>query len=392
MYLVYNSRHREAAAIKAAVAESEETISCVDIAGQDEFHRQRTAEQILGESLRLGSHPNSQRRAASTHLTKILVDCPCWFCTPDGIAGPVQTSPESGGTDLGLLLREAAYHHRLHRSNVRELPSALESLTLRASADLEDMCVRAAALLELHGAAVLANFLGPAHAMELADTDFGSPLPACPGPGGVQSPGTGRGDWAVLPNEEPTEFLSKLDAFISGLRPLTGGKMDTCEFRTWPMVTVYEPGSRYTWHLDNGKGRNGRLLTCIYYLNRDWDLESGGELRLLKQDNEMHQVLAEVPPALDTLVLFWSESVPHEVLPPWVRLRHALSVWYLCPCRGLEHFSAGNAEAAFGQSVPSAVEKIRATLGALGGEATATKEILDQLSSLHPPEPQPWCT
>ena len=110
---------------------------------------------------------------------------------------------------------------------------------------------------------------------------------------------------------------------------------------------------------------------------------------MLKQEDGRLQVLAEVPPALDTLVLFWSETVPHEVLPPWVRLRHAVSVWYLCPRRGLEHFSAGNAEAAFGESVPSAVEKIRATLGGLGGETAATKEILDQLSSLQPPELQP---
>ena len=394
MYLVYDSSHGEAAAIQAAIAESKAAVSCVDLADRDSFQRREVTEEILEQGLQLASSSScSERAAAKAHLMDMLLDCPCWFCTPDGVAGPVETRPESVGTTVALLLREAAYHCSLRRLPARELEAGLESLTICApGVNLAILCGQAAALLELHGAVVVRNFLGEAHAVELAETDFGSLSPACPGNGsGSSGPtlGSGRGDWVVLPSEAPDRFLSSLDAFVAGLRPLVRGKMDTCEFRTWPMVTVYEPGRRYTWHLDNGKCGNGRLLTCIYYLNQDWPHESGGDLRLLRQESpDELQIMAEVPPLLDTLVIFWSESVPHEVLPPWTGLRHAMSVWYLCPLHGLEHFSAGNAHPAFGQSVSSAVESIREALEVGASAPATTMDVLDQLVELADATPQ----
>ena len=364
MYLVYDSSHKEAAVIAAQAADSEQCLRLVDVAGHDSHQRHAVTARILDSSLQLAARPSCQRAAAKTYLAEMLVECPCWFCTPDGVAGPLQVEQDGVAMDVGLLLREAAYHRCLTRLPPEELHAGLESLTLPAVEDLASLCGEAAVRLELHGAVVLSGFLGTARALQLSDTDFGAPTPACPC--GAPSPGSGRGDWAVLPSEAPEDLLSQLDAFVSRLRPLTHGKLDTCEFRTWPMVTVYEPGMRYTWHLDNGNSTNGRVLTCVYYLNEDWPLDSGGELRLLRQHGgpETLEILAEVPPTFDTLVVFWSQSVPHEVLPPWSRLRHAISVWYLCPCCGAEHFLAGNAEPAFGQSATSAVEGIWASLEA----------------------------
>jgi hypothetical protein len=48
-------------------------------------------------------------------------------------------------------------------------------------------------------------------------------------------------------------------------------------------------------------------------------------------------------PKLDTLVLFWSDLIPHEVLPPkGNKSRRAISVWYLCPALGSEQFVDGS--------------------------------------------------
>ena len=119
--------------------------------------------------------------------------------------------------------------------------------------------------------------------------------------------------------------------------------------------------SRYTWHVDNpvhqqesatSKG-NGRVLTCVYYLNQDWSEEDGGALRLLRPQTsgpgtdaaqrQPSEIIAEIVPKLDTLVLFWSDLIPHEVLPPkGNKSRRAISVWYLCPTLGSEQFVGGS--------------------------------------------------
>eukprot|EP00928_Gymnodinium_smaydae_P056591 TRINITY_DN39955_c0_g1_i1.p1 TRINITY_DN39955_c0_g1~~TRINITY_DN39955_c0_g1_i1.p1 ORF type:complete len:183 (-),score=31.43 TRINITY_DN39955_c0_g1_i1:2-550(-) len=155
------------------------------------------------------------------------------------------------------------------------------------------------------------------------------------------------------------------------------------------MLSLYQPGERYTWHLDNPRRENGRVLTCVYYLNADWSEEMGGALRLIQRsrahdlgaacasasaslaaarsggDDEGHQatemwrVLAEVQPALDTLVAFWSDEIPHEVLPPiGSASRRAISVWYLCPRLGVGQFVDGSPQATSSQSPRRAAAEV----------------------------------
>jgi hypothetical protein len=68
--------------------------------------------------------------------------------------------------------------------------------------------------------------------------------------------------------------------------------------------------------------------------------------------NDPTEVFAEVPPVLDTLVAFFSDEIPHEVLPMVERLplsdrtensrnRLAISTWYLCPTLGATQFTDG---------------------------------------------------
>ena len=79
---------------------------------------------------------------------------------------------------------------------------------------------------------------------------------------------------------------------------------------------------RYLAHYDN-PNRNGRVLTCILYLNPDWEEACGGALRLYCGGRAV-----EIAPLLDRLVVFWSDTrCPHEVLPAHAT-RYAITVWY----------------------------------------------------------------
>jgi len=102
------------------------------------------------------------------------------------------------------------------------------------------------------------------------------------------------------------------------------------------MVTCY-PGQQraYTKHCDNAV-RNGRKLTAILYLNKDWTSQDGGELKIYPNysnaDDNLYQKRLKgifgldrntcsvasrslsIQPIVNRLVLFWSDMrCPHEV-------------------------------------------------------------------------------
>ena len=97
-------------------------------------------------------------------------------------------------------------------------------------------------------------------------------------------------------------------------------------------------GSTYPLHVDNPQGlqaNDTRKLTCILYLNPDYDARrgDGGELRLTIRRNRATTTTAndddneeeeeeetttqqiDVTPDGGRMVLFWSDEIPHEVLP-----------------------------------------------------------------------------
>lgn len=108
----------------------------------------------------------------------------------------------------------------------------------------------------------------------------------------------------------------------------------------WVMVSCYEPGGFYRQHLDNPSGDddNGRVLTCVFYLNDSWRCEDGGALRVLPRCSSAYALstqFCEQPidyiPLANRLVVFESATVAHEVLPlaqGLGRPRYALTVWY----------------------------------------------------------------
>ncbi|XP_043536826.1 egl nine homolog 1 isoform X1 [Chiloscyllium plagiosum] len=96
--------------------------------------------------------------------------------------------------------------------------------------------------------------------------------------------------------------------------------------RTKAMVACYPGhGTGYVRHIDNPNG-DGRCVTCIYYLNRDWDINVHGGLLQIFPENRSE--VANIEPLFDRLLIFWSDRRnPHEVKPAFAT-RYAITVWY----------------------------------------------------------------
>ncbi|XP_067830933.1 egl nine homolog 1-like isoform X2 [Heptranchias perlo] len=84
--------------------------------------------------------------------------------------------------------------------------------------------------------------------------------------------------------------------------------------RTKAMVACYPGhGTGYVRHIDNPNG-DGRCVTCIYYLNRNWDINVHGGLLQIFPENRSE--VANIEPLFDRLLIFWSDRRnPHEVKP-----------------------------------------------------------------------------
>jgi len=98
--------------------------------------------------------------------------------------------------------------------------------------------------------------------------------------------------------------------------------------RTKAMIACYPgEGTHYVKHIDN-PNKDGRCITAIYYLNRDWDPKrDGGTLKIYSAC--VPGVIAQVNPIFDRVIFFWSDRRnPHEVLPSY-RDRNAITVWYM---------------------------------------------------------------
>ena len=86
----------------------------------------------------------------------------------------------------------------------------------------------------------------------------------------------------------------------------------------------YQIGSVYQRHVDRHKDNNARVVSAVCYLNQDWPIEAGGELKLYDSNN---QLLLTLPPIGGTLVLFMSADMPHEVLAAH-RSRYSIAGWF----------------------------------------------------------------
>ena len=95
---------------------------------------------------------------------------------------------------------------------------------------------------------------------------------------------------------------------------------------------IYPAGAGYQKHLDQLIGKAERKVSCILYLNENWQPEDGGQLRMyLDQQDALRWV--DIFPQAGTLVVFLSSDFLHEVLPA-KRERISITGWFRT--RGLE--------------------------------------------------------
>ncbi|XP_029302272.1 uncharacterized protein egln2 [Cottoperca gobio] len=141
-----------------------------------------------------------------------------------------------------------------------------------------------------------------------------------------------RGDQiAWVEGREPgCESIGTLMAYIDEavMHSAANGQLGDCVIngRTKAMVACYPGnGAGYVRHVDNPNG-DGRCITCIYYLNKDWDVKKQGGLLQIYPEGK--NVVANIKPLFDRLLIFWSDRRnPHEVKPAYAT-RYAITVWY----------------------------------------------------------------
>ncbi len=88
-------------------------------------------------------------------------------------------------------------------------------------------------------------------------------------------------------------------------------------------MTVYPIGSYYHRHLDQFKRDDHRKLSVICYLNKNWQEDEGGQLRIYTSEGYQDTL-----PIAGRMVCFRSDLLEHEVLPA-TRNRLSLTGWML---------------------------------------------------------------
>lgn len=88
--------------------------------------------------------------------------------------------------------------------------------------------------------------------------------------------------------------------------------------------SIYEKGDCYEKHFDSLRGSKNRVVTTVYYLNKDFESKDGGQL-VIYDENSIE--IKRVIPNANTLVVFMSEDFLHEVLPA-ITKRNSIAGWF----------------------------------------------------------------
>lgn len=132
-----------------------------------------------------------------------------------------------------------------------------------------------------------------------------------------------RGDiisWLTDTHSTDAAYLALMEKLRLGLNEkLFLGLIDyECHY------AIYREGTGYAKHSDVLSGKKNRVLSTVLYLNEDWQTGDGGELILYDLAGA---VLKTVSPKFGTMVIFLSESFPHEVLNSQ-RIRRSIAGWF----------------------------------------------------------------
>jgi SM-20-related protein len=86
--------------------------------------------------------------------------------------------------------------------------------------------------------------------------------------------------------------------------------------------SIYQPGSFYKIHVDQFITTQERRISCVYYLNENWQEAFAGQLKLYDSDK---QLLAAVLPEANRFICF-SSDLPHEVCETH-ETRYSIAGW-----------------------------------------------------------------
>ena len=106
-------------------------------------------------------------------------------------------------------------------------------------------------------------------------------------------------------NQYENDFFDLMDGFVAYLNRSCYTGITGYEFH----YTLYEPGTFYKKHIDQFQNNGSRQYSMIMYLNSDWEIEDGGELRIYHVDEEQN-----ISPNNGKSVFFKSSDLAHEVL------------------------------------------------------------------------------
>ena len=136
-----------------------------------------------------------------------------------------------------------------------------------------------------------------------------------------------RGDWICWLEAAPRSAAQRQAlARLERLRRACNRELQLGLFEFEGHFAVYPEGAHYRRHRDQPRGSGARVLSCVLYLNENWQPEDGGALRLYLDDQgEARHV--DVLPEGGALVCFLSALFFHEVLPAR-RTRRSLTGWF----------------------------------------------------------------
>lgn len=132
-----------------------------------------------------------------------------------------------------------------------------------------------------------------------------------------------RGDstlWLDDPccGEASKKFLDALDILRKNLNQSLMLGLESVEAH----YAVYPPGAAYGRHRDRFRDDDARVLSLVCYLNVDWPIGAGGELRMHLAGGHH-----DISPNMGTSVIFLSEEIEHEVLPS-TQTRYSIAAWF----------------------------------------------------------------
>lgn len=126
--------------------------------------------------------------------------------------------------------------------------------------------------------------------------------------------------WLTPEQPEHADYLTTMETLrVEFNRSLFMGLFDyECHLAHYPQ------GAFYKKHLDAFKGRSNRVLTTVFYLNKEWTDADGGQLVIY---GERGEVLETVLPKQGRLVVFLSDRFVHEVKRA-ERDRFSITGWF----------------------------------------------------------------